>query len=474
MCDEDDIFYFKFTSVTGLEQVLEKGPWMIHNQPLMLTKWTPNLSVSMDNVAMVPVWVKIHKVPMVAYSEDGLSLITTQIGKPILLDSFTSSMCKDPWGQIGYARALIEISNETDLKKEVIMAILIIDEDYISIATVGETSDGNGGFDVFGEPNLESVLNKVDLDSRIEGMFIVEESRGSKPKGASTPFNDVPDVCSKVFKYWEWTSNAHVCTKGCRIILGWHMDVVNVVVLSQTDQMRLLWAELGLYKLVVRGMPWTLLGDFNVALNLEDTCFGSSSLSTDMVEFKDCVADIEVIDINCSGLHYMWNQKPKSGGGILKKLGHIIGNVEFLDTFPGAHAYFQPYRISDHSPSVTSKLKALKKPLRKLVHDHGNLHDRVNKLRLELDEVQKALDLCPTDQNLCDEEAIYVQAFNESKLDEERFLKHISDNILITQELMHGYHRDRGLLRCAFKIDIQKSYDMVDWRFLGEILTRFG
>ncbi|GKB07485.1 hypothetical protein Tco_0835769 [Tanacetum coccineum] len=116
-----------FTSVTGLEQVLEKGPWMIHNQPLMLTKWTPNLSVSMDNVAMVPVWVKIHKVPMVAYSEDGLSLITTQIGKPILLDSFTSSMCKDPWGQIGYARALIEISNETDLKKEVIMAILIID-----------------------------------------------------------------------------------------------------------------------------------------------------------------------------------------------------------------------------------------------------------------------------------------------------------------------------------------------------------
>ncbi|GKF50580.1 hypothetical protein Tco_0147047, partial [Tanacetum coccineum] len=41
----------------------------------------------------------------------------------------------------------------------------------------------------------------------------------------------------------------------------------------------------------------------------------------------------------------------------------------------------------------------------------------------ELDVVQKALDSCLTDQNLRDEEAIYVHAFNEAKLDEERFLK---------------------------------------------------
>ncbi|GJT36298.1 putative ribonuclease H-like domain-containing protein [Tanacetum coccineum] len=48
-----------------------------------------------------------------------------------------------------------------------------------------------------------------------------------------------------------------------------------------------------------------------------------------------------------------------------------------------------------------------------------------------------------------------------------------SDNILITQELMHNYHRDRGPPRCAFKVDIQKAYDTVDWRFLGTILKSF-
>ncbi|GKG54697.1 putative RNA-directed DNA polymerase, eukaryota, reverse transcriptase zinc-binding domain protein, partial [Tanacetum coccineum] len=37
--------------------------------------------------------------------------------------------------------------------------------------------------------------------------------------------------------------------------------------------------------------------------------------------------------------------------------------------------------------------------------------------------------------------------------------RRISDNILITQELMHNYHRDKDPPRCAFKVDIQKAYD---------------
>lgn len=50
----------------------------------------------------------------------------------------------------------------------------------------------------------------------------------------------------------------------------------------------------------------------------------------------------------------------------------------------------------------------------------------------------------------------------------------ISDNILLTQELMKNYHIDRGIPRCAFKIDIQKAYDTVGWSFLRNILHAFG
>nr|XP_043626221.1 uncharacterized protein LOC122597720 [Erigeron canadensis] len=52
--------------------------------------------------------------------------------------------------------------------------------------------------------------------------------------------------------------------------------------------------------------------------------------------------------------------------------------------------------------------------------------------------------------------------------------RQISDNILLTQELMLNYHRKRGVPKCAFKIDIQKAYDSVEWRFLEKCLRSFG
>ncbi|GJU82058.1 retrovirus-related pol polyprotein from transposon TNT 1-94 [Tanacetum coccineum] len=52
--------------------------------------------------------------------------------------------------------------------------------------------------------------------------------------------------------------------------------------------------------------------------------------------------------------------------------------------------------------------------------------------------------------------------------------RRISDNILLTQELIRNYHRRGGPPRCAFKDDIQKAYDTVDWKFLETILVGFG
>ncbi|GKB59950.1 hypothetical protein Tco_0916136 [Tanacetum coccineum] len=43
------------------------------------------------------------------------SLIATFIGKPVMLDSYTSSMCNDLWGRSSFARCLIEVNSEADL-----------------------------------------------------------------------------------------------------------------------------------------------------------------------------------------------------------------------------------------------------------------------------------------------------------------------------------------------------------------------
>ncbi|GJX35825.1 retrovirus-related pol polyprotein from transposon TNT 1-94 [Tanacetum coccineum] len=98
--NDNGVYLFKFSTNSGMEQVLERGLLMIRKSPIILNTWSS--SVSLKKKA---------------------SLIATQIGKPIMLDAFTSSMCVESWGRISFARALIEISSESTLKKEVTMAI---------------------------------------------------------------------------------------------------------------------------------------------------------------------------------------------------------------------------------------------------------------------------------------------------------------------------------------------------------------
>ncbi|GKA57402.1 RNA-directed DNA polymerase, eukaryota, reverse transcriptase zinc-binding domain protein [Tanacetum coccineum] len=50
----------------------------------------------------------------------------------------------------------------------------------------------------------------------------------------------------------------------------------------------------------------------------------------------------------------------------------------------------------------------------------------------------------------------------------------ITDNILLTQELLKGYNCINGPKRVSFKIDIQKAYDTVNWSFIEDMLRRFG
>ncbi|GJY21769.1 hypothetical protein Tco_0394335 [Tanacetum coccineum] len=72
---------------------------------------------------------------------------------------------------------------------------------------------------------------------------------------------------------------------------------------------------------------------------------------------------------------------------------------------------------------VVKKLKSLKKPLRQLLYEKGNLHENVIKLRFELDRVQSDLDLDMFNNDLRDKEAIYVRAFMDALIMEEQFLK---------------------------------------------------
>nr|GFA11218.1 hypothetical protein [Tanacetum cinerariifolium] len=145
---------------------------------------------------------------------------------------------------------------------------------------------------------------------------------------------------------------------------------------------------------------------------------------------------------------------------------------------------------------VVKRLKMLKKPIRKLIYDHENLYENFKKPRHELDQVQTALDLDPSNFELQEEEVplafinhyleflgqqgvtfhlnstelfcnkltsdvsnYMVRDVSHQEICEAMFVmgdnkapgtdgytpgRRISDNILWTQELMHNYHLDRA------------------------------
>ncbi|GJX13914.1 reverse transcriptase domain-containing protein [Tanacetum coccineum] len=81
------------------------------------------LNENSEDVANVPVWVKLHGVPVMAFSEDGLSAIATKLGTPLMLNSYTSDMCMQSWGRSIYIRAMIKLWADMELKDTIMVAM---------------------------------------------------------------------------------------------------------------------------------------------------------------------------------------------------------------------------------------------------------------------------------------------------------------------------------------------------------------
>nr|GEZ52445.1 zinc knuckle CX2CX4HX4C [Tanacetum cinerariifolium] len=68
--------------------------------------------------------------------QDGISLIATFIGKLIMLESYTSFMCKASWGKSSFARCLTEVNSEADLVDSVTIGISSLTGDDFTKETI--------------------------------------------------------------------------------------------------------------------------------------------------------------------------------------------------------------------------------------------------------------------------------------------------------------------------------------------------
>ncbi|GKC43262.1 gamma interferon inducible lysosomal thiol reductase [Tanacetum coccineum] len=183
----------------------------------------------------------------------------------------------------------------------------------------------------------------------------------------------------------NWVSNNASCSNGTGIIVGWDPSSVRVMVLSR---------------------------------------LGQSYSTAGMEDFRGCLGEMGVEDLVMSG-------RPGRTDGLLKKLDRVMtmSNFPFVEKFVNSNAQFLPFvasavveipvisrakpspfrfanflankaeflpivkdvwdrHIPGHAMFSVSKLKLLKKPLRKLKYAQGDLARKVSDSRHELERVQ--------------------------------------------------------------------------------------
>ncbi|GKF84189.1 zinc knuckle CX2CX4HX4C containing protein, partial [Tanacetum coccineum] len=126
-------------SDTGMESMLENGPWLIRNVPLILRRWSPLANVAKEDLKSVPVWVKLHDdrlsaMCMESWGWSSFARAMIDIHVPVWvklhdvpITAFTedrlSAMCMESWRRSSFARAIIDIHADVELKDTLVVAV---------------------------------------------------------------------------------------------------------------------------------------------------------------------------------------------------------------------------------------------------------------------------------------------------------------------------------------------------------------
>nr|GEU64361.1 retrovirus-related Pol polyprotein from transposon TNT 1-94 [Tanacetum cinerariifolium] len=156
------LFVFKFDSKAGLEAVLESGPWMIHQTSIILKKWSMSTSLQKEELTRIPIWVKLHDVPLQVFEGD--DVIT--IGIPSLTrDDFTKeTICVEyEWRPPRYEPK----ENSSAPKKEATNV-----SNPSKSSSMLKTADTFSKKDNFATSNSFSALNnKEEDDKEVENVY---------------------------------------------------------------------------------------------------------------------------------------------------------------------------------------------------------------------------------------------------------------------------------------------------------------
>lgn len=195
------------------------------------------------------------------------------------------------------------------------------------------------------ETHVKQVKMKKFIDALLPG-WIFEENYGFS-------------VLGKIWVLWHPSVKVVVISKSlqmimCEVLFPDSPDwiIVSIIYASNEESQRKdLWAEISDVSSShsVAGKAWLVMGDFNQVLDpLEHSMPVTLNIDRRTREFRDCLINADLADLNFRGNTFTWWNMSKSRP-VAKKLDRVLVNSLWASTFPNSYAIFGEPDFSDHA-----------------------------------------------------------------------------------------------------------------------------
>ncbi|KAK4397817.1 hypothetical protein Sango_1257200 [Sesamum angolense] len=477
----------------------------------------------------VPVWIKLRHLPIEYWTDEGLSIVASGIGKPLYPNAITK-LCT----RLDFARVCVMLHIDSKLPKHIVIMVPMDDvttcpakrvtpkapvEVYVkravpnsepltsSIVPMKESSTV-GAVATIPEPRLEKVVEMEASGSQPENTLPIPSRENDGVKVLHWILNDErwsleypwpePMRSSGLSTHWNWFTD-YVGPGNCN--WRYHISVFVTVIYGTNDigTRRDLWHSIGNLLPFIGDEPWLVMGDFNTMLDMSEVCGQSGDICVAIEDFNQFLIDIALINLPIQGgrmrpirvSHHVLPTTPPWCYVESTKLMAQVTKEEIKTAFfdiaedksPGPDGYSAGFFkaawpiIGDQVTQAILDFVLTGKPLKQI---HGTLLSLIPKVRVP-DTVTDfwPISCCNVLCNAITEIIVHLLSPILERLispSQNAFIpgRSINDNVLLTEELFSGYNQQRLPPWCALKVDLQKAYNTVEWGFLLATLQLFG
>lgn len=83
-------YVLKFDNERNRDAVIARGTWYVGRRPMVVTCW--GIKPGKDNISTIPLWIKLSNIPDSYWTADGLSRLSSVVGKPLGADDLTAKL----------------------------------------------------------------------------------------------------------------------------------------------------------------------------------------------------------------------------------------------------------------------------------------------------------------------------------------------------------------------------------------------